>query len=395
MRVLMVANLFPPAHDGGYEVACAGAADEFARQGHEVAVLVSNRPLAADATELPLEVHRTLRVYNDNGPYPQLSLAERWNIERHNRRAMDAVLASFRPSLVSWWNMSGLSLALLQHVQWRRIPSLAMVCDWWPRGAPELDRWMATWQRHPRAAIAAGGVTRIATKFDPSAVTGWAFVSHYLKESLESDVLFGVNGAVLQNGYDGNLFGPSPRPEWGRRLLFLGRISPEKGLDTALKALSTLPPSYELTVIGDGAPEAVSEMRQLAVALDIANRVRWLGGRPRAELPSRLAAADALVFPVRWPEPWGLVPLEAMASGVPVVAVRSGGASEYMEAERNVLAVDADDHDALANAVTRLERSPALRQRLTEHGLETAAQHPADEFNRRFVRLCEQFASPR
>ncbi len=54
-------------------------------------------------------------------------------------------------------------------------------------------------------------------------------------------------------------------------------------------------------------------------------------------MPAELAAADALLFPVQWEEPWGLVPLEAMASGTPVVATGTGGSGEYLRDGDNCL----------------------------------------------------------
>ena len=93
------------------------------------------------------------------------------------------------------------------------------------------------------------------------------------------------------------------------------------------------------------------------------------------------AAADAVVFPVIWEEPWGLVPLEAMGIGRPVAATGRGGSAEYLEDGENALLFPAGDAPALAAAVERLAADAGLRARLRERGAETAARHTERRFN--------------
>jgi len=89
------------------------------------------------------------------------------------------------------------------------------------------------------------------------------------------------------------------------------------------------------------------------------------------------AAADAVVFPIRWREPFGLVPLEAMATGTPVIGVASGGGAETLLDGRTALVVPPDDPDAIAAAVGRLASDVALRQRLRAGGRRMAERYPA------------------
>ncbi len=107
--------------------------------------------------------------------------------------------------------------------------------------------------------------------------------------------------------------------------------------------------------------------------------------RPREELPAAYAEADALLFPVRWEEPWGLVPLEAMAVGTPVVATGTGGSGEYLRDGENALVIgrDAEPSD-LSGALRRLAGDADLRRRLREGGIATAvAVHRAGATTRR------------
>ena len=99
---------------------------------------------------------------------------------------------------------------------------------------------------------------------------------------------------------------------------------------------------------------------------------------PRFELKQRFETADVVVFPTIWEEPFGLVPVEAMACGTPVVATGTGGSGEFLVDEGNNLHIAPDDPDALAAAVRRLAGEPALRARLVSGGLRTAADLTVD-----------------
>jgi len=102
-----------------------------------------------------------------------------------------------------------------------------------------------------------------------------------------------------------------------------------------------------------------------------------------------------VVFPVVWEEPWGLVPLEAMALGRPVVATGRGGSGEYLRDDENALLFEAGDAEALAAAVTRLADDPDLRTRLRAGGSATAPLHTEDVFNDAVLREVERAGSGR
>ena len=173
-------------------------------------------------------------------------------------------------------------------------------------------------------------------------------------------------------GIDPAAFAPVDPAPWAGRLLCCGRIDPRKGIETAIASLAQLP-GAALTVDGDGDRSERVRLQSLATRQGVADRVRWQTSPPEA-LAGVYADSDALLFGVTWPEPWGLVPLEAMAVGRPVIASRpSGGTAEYLEPEVNCIAVTPGDPAALATAVRRLADDPALRARLVEGGRRTAA----------------------
>ena len=165
-------------------------------------------------------------------------------------------------------------------------------------------------------------------------------------------------------------------PDDMTRLVFLGRLEHRKGADVAVKAFLRLAEhraDVRLQVLGDG-PQA-SSLRALvaAAAPDVRARVE-LAGRVSSEvLPGLLAGADIAVLPSRGGESFGLVLLEAMASGTPLVATDIPGYRAVARHDREALLVPPDDVGALASAVGRLLDDLPTRERLRSAGLVRAA----------------------
>jgi glycosyltransferase involved in cell wall biosynthesis len=205
---------------------------------------------------------------------------------------------------------------------------------------------------------------------------------------------------AILNPVDVHRFAPPDRrqrPQETLRILFVGRLSPEKGLETLVRAFNQVVeahPSAELELVGPGnvAPLAFVDPRgedQLFAGVRrfydqpperfrhhlvdlLSSRARQrvsFGGEVRhEELPGVYEAADVLVAPSLWNEPFGLPVAEAMASGLPVVATRAGAFPELVEHERTGLLFERGDADGLAAAIVRLANDRALRLELGERG---------------------------
>ena len=164
---------------------------------------------------------------------------------------------------------------------------------------------------------------------------------------------------------------------WSGRLLAVGRVEPRKGFTAAVQALTTLPDAT-LQIVGPDDGQHRQQLADLARELGVRARVSFATS-PRRELRKVYESADTLLFTSAWEEPFGLVPVEAMACGVPVVAAATGGAREYLVDEVNCLVVPPRDPAALADAVNRLAGHPALRASLVRGGLTTAAEFSVDK----------------
>ena len=147
----------------------------------------------------------------------------------------------------------------------------------------------------------------------------------------------------------------------------MGRLVDWKALDIVIEALS-LVPDAELVIIGDGPMRA--PWRQTAEKLGVADRVTFTGFLPQAECAPHLHASQALVLPSIY-ECGGAVVLEAMASGVPVIATRWGGPADYLDSSCGFL-IEPSSREALvqgfAAAMTKLVDEPGLRDRLGASG---------------------------
>jgi glycosyltransferase involved in cell wall biosynthesis len=149
-------------------------------------------------------------------------------------------------------------------------------------------------------------------------------------------------------------------------LVAVGALETRKGHDVLLDAIALrADPRVHVLVAGEGALRADLEARRHALGLD--ERVRFLGRVD--DVPTLLAAADALVMPSRQ-EGLGVAALEAMAAGLPVVASRVGGLPDAVTDGVTGFLVPAEDPRALAAAIDRLAGDPALARRL---GAEAAA----------------------
>jgi glycogen(starch) synthase len=351
-RVLTIGNLWPPAGGGGYERIWVAAVTALRVAGSEVRVLTTDAP-APDTGDAV----RELRWYSRGGAWLRPGPLGAWRIERHNARVLARELRDFEPDVVLFFAMGGLSLSLVERVH---TPAVGIVGDGWMVYGPDADAWMRLRRRRPRLGH-----------------VHWLFISEAARERAGADL---PHTGLAHPGVDPAAFPRAAERPWGWRLAMVGRIMPEKGVDVALAALAQLP---EATLVIDGPGEHPPAERV---------EVRC---SPSGAVADTYANADAVLFPVTWSEPWGLVPLEAMSVGRPVVATATGGAAEYLRDGVNALVVEPGDAGALAAAVRRLAADPQLRARLRAGGFATAARYTQAAFCSAAVDAVTAAARPR
>jgi D-inositol-3-phosphate glycosyltransferase len=187
--------------------------------------------------------------------------------------------------------------------------------------------------------------------------------------------------SIAPCGVDLELFGRKGESEPRRRrhrLVSVGRLVPRKGVDLVIRSLAALKrdghDDVELVIVGGGGdssalasdPEA-QRLLALAGELGVQDQVDMRGQVPREDIPALLRSADAVVC-TPWYEPFGIVPLEAMACGAPVVAASVGGLIDTVQDRTTGLQVRPKDSQALATALSELLQNPEMGRTMGQNG---------------------------
>lgn len=199
---------------------------------------------------------------------------------------------------------------------------------------------------------------------------------------------------IVNNGVNlGDFDHASPPPHRRPYFLSLGRLMPHKGVDNLLHAYSMLPAdSPDLIVAGDG-PE-LGTLRMLATSLGIEARVQFVGAVTGARKASLYRSAVCFVCPSRR-EPFANVILEALASGLAVVATDVGGNAEIVRTGENGIIVERESPRALADALTRIVHSPTLREELYAGARASAARYSWDTIAPQYFNLYRELRARR
>jgi glycogen synthase len=381
VRVLSVGNMYPPHHYGGYELVWRSTVEHLRARGHEVRVLTTDTDTGATEPDGP-GVHRELRWRLRDAQFEKASRRVRVSEARHNHRTLDSHLDEFQPDVVAWWAMGGLTLTLLESVRRRGIPAVAFVLDDWLDYGQWADPWTHMLRGGRSGAVRAiARLARIPAAVDFDRAASYVFCSERTRRNALDHGHVLTRTSVANLGIHTDYLSPEPEREWGWRLLYVGRLDPRKGIDTAIQALPHLPDEARLELVGGWDTREEDRLRDLARELGVEQRVGFGGHRDRPQILQAYAGSDAVVFPVRWEEPWGLVPLEAMGKGRPVAATGRGGSGEYLRDGENCVLFEAGDAESLAVALRRLASDADLRRRLYDGGLETAAKYTEPLYN--------------
>jgi glycosyltransferase involved in cell wall biosynthesis len=146
----------------------------------------------------------------------------------------------------------------------------------------------------------------------------------------------------------------TPQPVAQQYLAFLGRVSPEKGIEAAIRIAGRVGIKLKVAAKVDNADRAYFD-GSVAPLLKANPNVEFIGEISDAQKPAFLSGAHALLFPIDWPEPFGLVMIESMACGCPVIAMRRGSVPEVMDDGLTGFIVDNEEE-----AVAAVGRLPTL-----------------------------------
>jgi glycogen(starch) synthase len=353
---------FPPLVVGGIAPHVHGLAGALARAGHDVAVLTFHHPDAED--DAMEDGVRVVRVRTDLPWLPEDQFVAGMATNNHHLVTALARLREWAPDvvhahdwLVAWGGNTlhtvwGCPLVATIHATERGRQGGHL-----PPGQPSAINSIEWWLTYQASQV----------------ITCSEFMRH---EVVSGFNLPGDKVHVVPNGVDPAPWAPSPG---GKRTLGTddplvvtwGRVQYEKGFQTLVQALPEIRlahPGIRVVIAGRGG--YLEELRALARQCGVEDAVEFPGFVPDEELRDLLHRAAAVVIPSLY-EPFGIVALEALAAGAPLVAARSGGLAEVLEGTDAALLFPPGDAGALAGALRQLLGDPraAKAQQATGHQL--------------------------
>jgi len=346
MRIAQIAPLFeavPPKLYGGTERIVSYLTEELVALGHDVTLFASGDSVTA-ATLAPM-CERALRLdpsIGDPAAHPMIML------ERVFRRAHEFDVLHFH---VDYWPFSLFTR--------QPTPFVATL-----HGRLDLPEIWPHYEMHP-------GVPLISISDSQRSPMSWASWATTIHHGLPERLLVPQDGA---------------EPSY---LAFLGRISPEKRVDRAIEIAGRCGLPLKIAAKVDRADRDYFDAKIRPLLSQ--PHVEFIGEIGDGDKAAFLSGAHALLFPIDWPEPFGLVMIESMACGVPVVAFNHGSVPEVIEDGRTGFIVD--DIEGAVRAVERLPAlsRPAVRQRFEER---FTARRMAEDHVALYARLARGRASP-
>jgi len=380
MRILVISNFYPPHVIGGYELGCRDVVDGLKSRGHDVGVLTSSHGL--ERTEKSEGVYRWLdtdiRLKIDGNSGDLLKVFKK---ESTNRRAFARVCREFSPDILYIWNATHISISIALMAQKLGLPVSYFISDHW------LTRWesdalYSLRSRSPRKPFRRLIWRLLISSFDAARVlpresldlSHVQFASRYLQQAALEATRPVTTSKVIHWGIDVKRFRTDDSTFRSKRLLYVGQLTAHKGVHTAVEALKRIvedPRHRSTTLTIVGGPDYGDRINQLVRSLGLEHNVRFTGLISRDQLPSIYREHQILLFPSIWDEPFSLTLLEAMSSGLAVVATTTGGSSEILKDEVNSLIFPKEDAQRCADQVTRLLENPELCERLRQNARQT------------------------
>jgi len=387
MRVLQVNKFLYPK--GGAEIVCLGLVEQLRAAGHEVRLFGMRDPRNPPGPDDDCYPH-AVDYHARRGPLRKAAEALRTIYGLRARRGMASLLDRWRPDVIHAHNIyHQLTPSILAPARARRVPVLLTLHDY-KLACPVytflregqvceecLGRLPMPLLRHrckggsaaESGVLFAEALVHRALRSYERGVSLFTAPSRFLADKIAAGgvaperIVHLPNALPLDAGTLECPYAPPPVRD-APELLWVGRLSYEKGLATLLAAVARARRPLRLVIVGDG-PEEES-LRRLAGELDLGGKARFLGRRPRAEIPGLLAAADAAILPSEWYENAPLSVLESLALGRPVLASRLGGTPELVEDGETGWLFEPRDADALAACLDDWAAAPGERRRRGE-----------------------------
>jgi len=385
MRILILSDLYPPYYKGGHEIQCKIIADGLSNRGHDVFVLTSQYGLNEKTADGKL--FRLLYFLADNGSgvflkrYMQLKLAL---LSRLNYYITTKIVKKIKPDIVYAGELSGISLLPMLAIQRKNISIVHHLGNYYLVELVKDCILKSNLLKRLYRKIIYGFYGLYKFDFNHLITVSKALKKHHIEVGFSdkniSIIPRGISAELIKNKLE--KFTPYLKEEI--KLLFVGRLSKEKGVHISIQAVKLLIKELKkfnvvFYIIGDGDENYIRQLSKLVIKLGIENNVKFCGKFSREKILKEYSKFDILLFPSIWEEPFSGVLIEAMSQGLPIVATDTGGTTELIINNYNGLLVPPSDSVKMAEAVKKLIDNPTLYERISINGIRKVREKYTNE----------------
>jgi glycogen synthase len=405
MKILAITNLYPPHTAGTFDNQCLNVTESLKLRGHSIFILTSTHGLQSEQKDE--SIHRRLMLNGAYGHPVVTNYLQLKEMELHNNQVLLEAIEQFAPDVVHVFSLLGISKSLIFTLYNSRIPVVYDVFDHWLSANVREDPWLRYWnspslpilsQSSRKALEMSGergrldasaptrmmkGYERIPALFgdgkaraavEPNSIAGFRFDRVYFcsqaLKNLTEQIGFCVRHAsVIYPGITTAYIGAIKPPGTAMsKLLLVSSLGEESGAMTALKAVEIARKAglkVSLSIYGRGESSYMAELRSFVVSRQLPVEFMNVSNQSK-DLPAVYKHHDIFLYTPEWAEPFPFKALEAMGSGLAVIAAASDSAAELLRHGENCLTYPPGDAPQLAARIQELMISPALRCQMAE-----------------------------
>jgi len=368
MRILVISNGYPPSDRDDQALGCQEIVESLKAQGHPCRVLT--RAHGRRKPQKDSDVHRWLiKDRKKTSSWQTVFLKE-----VVNQTAFRMLCRDFRPDIVFLFDLSQISASLAFLAQDMGLPVCFHVANDW-LATWKADRW---YQEQPKGKSGYKALRFLCRRFKlitfsrPLDFAHIIFTSRYLETAAKHMGISATHAAVVPWGIDIRRFSyKETNGQKPSRLLYIGPLVPQKGIDIAIRALGILKQEYgydviPMTIAGihPVLPDYVTYLHDLAASYGVLEHMTFVDYAPDKAMPDLYRTHDIFVFPSVIVEPLTISLLEAMSCGMGIVSTATGGNSEILEDGWNALVIPRENPESCARQILRLLRNPELFESL-------------------------------
>lgn len=350
MKIAVLVPFFPPKHLAGTEIATYNIAKNLATRGHKVHVITSvDEGLSKERIEDGFYIHRISRQKVRFFGVMLFWLRIFWLLKKIN------------PDIVHAQSI-GMGMPAFLARKLLRKPYVV-----WGRGSEVYLPWLYKKPISKLVMRSASAVIALTEDMKRRMREICNREVSVIPNGIDLDRFQGLNPGTLREGLKVN--------SDEKLILFVGGLKPIKGIEYLIQAMSSIKQSEtkaKLLLVGQG--EERERLEQLAKSLGLNDYVRFIGEIPNEEVPEYMAASDVFVLP-SLSESFGIVNLEAMASGLPIVATRVGGLPEIIKEGNNGFLVEPKNPKEIAEKVLLILKDEELSSRISRSNKEKAKRY--------------------